>query len=175
MCYLEGQSLQDYLHDMELCQSFAMLNRQIMVHTISVGMSWSEQGETFSTLHNYIDLKDNIIRKGAISTHTGEKLLIPLNMRDGCILGVGKGNEDWNYSAPHGAGRKMSRSQAKAKGGVEEFKKIMKGIYSTTINKDTLDEAPFAYKPAKEIIELVKDTVDIISILKPIYNFKACE
>ena len=127
----------------------------------------------FETIHNYIDFRDNIIRKGAISAYEGEKVLIPINMRDGSIIAIGKGNPDWNFSAPHGAGRIMSRNMAKEELSLEEFKKTMEGIYSTSINKSTLDEAPFAYKPMEEIIENIKDTVDIVHIIKPIYNFKA--
>ena len=129
--------------------------------------------EYFHTVHNYINFKDNIIRKGAISAYKGEKLLIPINMRDGSILGIGKGNPDWNYSAPHGAGRIMSRRQAKDRVDYDEFKKSMEGIYTTSVNKSTIDEAPMAYKPMEEIIKNIDETVEIIDIIKPIYNFKS--
>ena len=173
LCYLEGKDMDDYIHDMRICQQFAVLNREKIVHTICVGMRLAEK-DFFESIHNYIGA-DNIIRKGAISAYEVEKVIIPLNMKDGCIIGVGKGNADWNYSAPHGAGRRMSRSEAKAKLSLEKFQQTMKGIYSTTVNKDTLDEAPMAYKPSKEIIELVQDSVDIEKIIKPVYNYKAAE
>lgn len=129
----------------------------------------------FETIHNYISFKDNIIRKGSISAYKDEKVLIPINMRDGCIIGIGKGNSEWNQSAPHGAGRIMSRAQAKKEINIDDFKDSMKNIYSTTVNESTLDEAPFAYKPIQEIVDNIKDTVEIIEIIKPIYNFKASE
>ena len=172
LCYLEGQDRKDYLHDMEICQTFATINRLAIAKTILVHMGWQRVTE-FHTMHNYISFKDGIVRKGAISAHYGEQVLIPLNMRDGCILGIGLGNEDWNNSAPHGAGRVMSRKQAKELINLEDFQNTMEGIYSTSIVEETLDESPFAYKPSEEIIELVKDTVKIEKILKPIYNFKA--
>lgn len=171
--YLQGKSMEDYLHDMQVCCSFADLNRQIIAHTICVGLRLSEKDQ-FTTRHNYIS-EDGYIRKGAIEAQRGQKVLIPLNMRDGCIIGTGKGNSDWNYSAPHGAGRRMSRSEAKRKLSLEKYQQSMQGIWSTTVNKDTIDEAPQAYKPAKEIIELVKDTIDIDKIITPCYNFKAAE
>lgn len=129
--------------------------------------------EYFHTVHNYIDFKDNIIRKGAISAYEGEKVLIPINMRDGSILAIGKGNPDWNYSAPHGAGRIMSRAQAKDNISLEEYQESMEGIYTTSVKESTLDEAPMAYKPIEEIINNIEDTADILDIIKPIYNFKA--
>jgi tRNA-splicing ligase RtcB (3'-phosphate/5'-hydroxy nucleic acid ligase) len=132
-----------------------------------------EDFEYYTTIHNYINFKDNIIRKGSVSAYEGEKLLIPINMRDGSLICVGKGNEDWNYSAPHGAGRLMSRTKAKEKINYEEFKKSMEGIYSTSITESTIDEAPMVYKPMEEIVENIKDSVEIIGIIKPIYNFKA--
>lgn len=173
LCYLEGKDMEDYLHDMRICQQFAVLNREKIVHTICVGMRLQEK-DFFESVHNYIG-DDNIIRKGAIAAYEGQRVIIPLNMRDGCIIGVGKGNTDWNCSAPHGAGRRMSRSEAKQKLSLEKFQATMKGIYSTTVGKDTIDEAPMAYKPSEEIIELVQDTVDIEKIIKPVYNFKAAE
>ena len=168
LCYLEGEDREHYLNDMKVCQEFAHYNRGIILHSL-VDNYYS----TFEVIHNYISFEDNIVRKGAISAKKGERVLIPLNMRDGCILGVGKGNEDWNNSAPHGAGRILSRGAAKRTLSVEDFQETMKGIYSTSISEATLDEAPFAYKPSEEIIELVKDTVEIETIIKPIYNFKA--
>jgi RNA-splicing ligase RtcB len=177
LCYLEGTDRENYLHDMRICQKFADLNRSRIAITILNefynGIQIAQM-KYFTTMHNYIDDK-NIVRKGAISAQNGEKLLIPINMRDGCILGVGKGNEDWNCSAPHGAGRLMSRTKAKETLTMEEYQNTMNGIYSTSICHETLDEAPQAYKPLEEITELIKPTVDIISILKPIYNFKARE
>ena len=129
----------------------------------------------FETIHNYISFEDNIVRKGAISAKKGEKVLIPMNMRDGCIIGIGKGNNDWNKSAPHGAGRIMSRMKAKETFDLDEYKESMKDIYTTSVNEDTIDEAPFVYKPMQEIIDNISDTVDIIKIIKPIYNFKASD
>ena len=127
------------------------------------------------SIHNYIDVSEMILRKGAIAAHRGEKVLIPINMRDGSVLAVGKGNPDWNYSAPHGAGRLMSRTAAKNNLSLDEYKETMKGIYSTSINENTLDEAPMAYKRLEDIIDVIKDSVDIIEVMKPIYNFKASE
>jgi RNA-splicing ligase RtcB len=177
LCYVEGESLEDYLYDMRICQKFATINRETIAEKILVGLRLNKlkNYKYFHTLHNYIDVDTRIIRKGAISALQGQKVLIPLNMRDGSIIGIGKGNEDWNYSAPHGAGRIMSRSQARKRLTVEEFQNSMNGIYTTTANESTIDEAPMAYKPAQEIIELIKDTVEIEKIIKPIYNFKAAE
>lgn len=129
----------------------------------------------FQCIHNYINFEDNIVRKGAISARKGERVIIPMNMRDGCIIGIGKGNEDWNYSAPHGAGRTMSRNIAKKTLNIEDYKKSMDGIYSTSINEDTIDESPMVYKPVEEILEHIKNTLEIEKIIKPIYNFKANE
>lgn len=144
--------------------------------TINGGMfSHSGTVHLFETIHNYISFEDNIVRKGAISAKKGEKVLIPMNMRDGCIIGVGKGNDDWNQSAPHGAGRIMSRMKAKETFNLDEYKESMKDIYTTSVNEDTIDEAPFVYKPMQEIIDNIDDTVDIIKIIKPIYNFKASD
>lgn len=171
LCYLEGKDLEDYLHDMEICQKWAKENRYCIFHKI-FGY-YADPSATFHTIHNYIDFGDMIVRKGAISAAKGEKVLIPMNMRDGSILAVGKGNEDWNCSAPHGAGRIMSRSVAKSVLDLEEYKNSMKGIYTTSVSASTIDEAPMAYKPMSEIIEKIGDTVEIIDILKPIYNFKA--
>lgn len=173
LCYLTGKYREQYLHDMRICQEFAMINRSYIAEFIMRGMGWWAI-DTFETIHNYID-DDNMIRKGAISARTGEKVLIPINMRDGCIIGIGKGNEDWNCSAPHGAGRIMSRMKAKEVLSLEEFKESMDGIFTTSVSAETLDEAPMVYKPMDEIIENIKDTVDILEIIKPVYNFKASE
>ena len=203
LAYLEGQYREDYLHDMKICQEFAKDNRlciakQILCNYFQLpyyegyksvrlrkkAMStcdWYTQDMIerdfwyFETIHNYISFEDNIVRKGAISAKKGEKVLIPMNMRDGCIIGVGKGNDDWNQSAPHGAGRIMSRMKAKETFNLDEYKESMKDIYTTSVNEDTIDEAPFVYKPMQEIIDNIGDTVDIIKIIKPIYNFKASD
>lgn len=177
LSYLVGEHREMYLHDMRLCQEFAVLNRRMIQGIICYYMGWEITKETdrFQTIHNYIEHETNIVRKGAISAKAGEKVLIPINMRDGCILGIGKGNEDWNYSAPHGAGRIMSRSKAKETVSLEEYEKSMSGIFTTSVNTSTIDESPMAYKPIDEIIENIKDTVEIVDIIKPIYNFKASE
>lgn len=174
LAYLEGQYKDDYLHDMEICQEFAKLNREMISHQILIALDIGFKS-MFETIHNYISFEDNIVRKGAISAKKGEKVLIPMNMRDGCIIGVGKGNEDWNCSAPHGAGRIMSIMEAKEKLKVEDFQNEMKGIYTTTATEETLDEAPMVYKPIQEIISNIQDTIEIVKIIKPIYNFKAGE
>lgn len=177
LAYLEGQYREDYLHDMKICQEFACLNRKIIAIEImkQLNCALSFPGNNFETIHNYISFEDNIVRKGAISARKGEKVLIPMNMRDGCIIGIGKGNDDWNQSAPHGAGRIMSRMKAKEIFNLDEYKESMNGIYTTSVNEETIDEAPFVYKPMKEIIDCIGDTVDIIKIIKPIYNFKASD
>lgn len=177
LAYLEGKFREDYLHDMKICQEFASLNRKIIAIEIlkELNLELSFPGNNFETIHNYISFKDNIVRKGAISAKKGEKILIPMNMRDGCIIGIGKGNDDWNQSAPHGAGRIMSRMKAKEIFNLDEYKESMKDIYTTSVNEDTIDEAPFVYKPMQEIIDCIGDTVDIIKIIKPIYNFKASD
>lgn len=172
LCYLTGKYRDDYLRDMDICQEFALSNRTFIAITILKNMLWSHSA-AFHTIHNYIEIGSNIVRKGAISAKKGEKLLIPINMRDGCIIGIGKGNADWNYSAPHGAGRLMSRSKAKEELSLDEFKETMNGIYSTSISQDTLDESPMAYKSIDDILSNIADTVDIQKIIKPIYNFKA--
>lgn len=174
LCYLEGKDREDYLHDMELCQEYAVLNRSYIAYKICSELNILSIG-FFHTIHNYIDFRDNIIRKGSISAYKGERVIIPMNMRDGCIIGVGKGNEDWNYSAPHGAGRTMSRNIARQSLSMEDYKQSMEGIYTTSVNEDTIDEAPMVYKPMEEIIEHIKDTVEVEKIIKPIYNFKANE
>lgn len=174
LCYLEGKYRDMYLHDMQICQEFAVLNRRTIAEIILEKMNWSAVS-MFETIHNYIDIGSNIVRKGAISAKLGERVLIPLNMRDGSIIAVGKGNEDWNCSAPHGAGRLMSRSKARQTLSLDDFEKSMEGIYTTSVDASTIDESPMSYKPADEIIQNVKDTVDIENIIKPIYNFKAAE
>lgn len=174
LCYLTGKYRERYLYDMKICQEFAELNRDVMANIIIDKMHWTTQ-EKFQTIHNYIEHSINMVRKGAISAKKDELLLIPINMRDGCILGKGKGNDDWNQSAPHGAGRLMSRTKAKQVVSMKQYKEVMKEIYTTSVNEGTIDEAPMVYKPIEEIIENIKDTVEIINILKPIYNFKSCE
>lgn len=172
LCYLTGKYRDMYLHDMEICQRYASLNRKnIALEILRKYMILAE--EQFETIHNYINFEDNIIRKGSIRANKGEKVIIPINMRDGSIIAIGKGNEDWNNSAPHGAGRIMSRLKAKELINLDDFKKSMEGVYSTSVTENTLDEAPFVYKPMQEIIDNIKDTVDIVKIIKPIYNFKA--
>ena len=173
LCYLTGKHRDDYIYDMKICQRFAKQNRLMIALKIMLRMGWCAI-DLFETVHNYID-DSNMIRKGAISAKLGEKVLIPINMRDGCIIGVGKGNEDWNYSAPHGAGRIMSRNKARETISMDAFKESMNGIYTTSVCESTIDESPMAYKPMDEIIENIKDTVDISEIIKPVYNFKASE
>jgi len=182
LCYLEGKYREMYLHDMKICQEYARLNRLQIAKQIIIAyfeltnisdMYPPIMENSFETIHNYISFEDNIVRKGAISAKQGERVLIPINMRDGSIIAVGKGNKDWNNSAPHGAGRIMSRNKAKEIFKLEEFKESMKDVYSTSIVEETIDEAPFVYKPIQEIIDNIKDTVEIEKIIKPIYNFKA--
>jgi len=172
ICWLYGSFLDDYLHDVEICQQFARRNRERMAEILleKAGLTGMEG---FHTIHNYIDTDEMILRKGAIAAHEGEKVLIPLNMRDGSVLAVGRGNPDWNYSAPHGAGRIMSRSKAKEQLTMEAYKEAMAGIYTTSVNEKTLDEAPMAYKSIDDIIVVIGESVDIIDIMKPVYNFKA--
>lgn len=172
LAYLVEENKEDYLHDVSIMQEFAELNRKTIIDTILKEFKFRAE-EVIDSVHNYIDVKTNILRKGAISAKAGEKLVIPLNMRDGVLICVGKGNEDWNYSAPHGAGRLYSRSEAKKHFTVSEYKKTMQGIYSSCISAGTLDEAPFAYKNFEEIIETIEPTVDILARVTPIYNFKA--
>ena len=179
LCFLEGKLREDYLHDMKLCQEFAKMNRlciakQILFNYFNID-NLDNNFKYFETIHNYISFEDNIIRKGAIAARSNERVLIPMNMRDGCIIGIGKGNDDWNKSAPHGAGRIMSRNKAKEVVKIDEYRKSMNGIYTTSVNKDTIDEAPMVYKPMQEIVDCIKDTVEIEKIIKPIYNFKASE
>lgn len=172
LAYAEGELFEQYIHDMKIVQEFALVNRQAIITEIIKGMKLHIT-EQFSTIHNYIDTDNMILRKGAVSAQNGEKLIIPINMRDGSLICTGKGNPDWNFSAPHGAGRLMSRSQAKQSFTVSEYKKQMKGIYSTSINSSTLDECPMAYKNINDILENISDTVTVDDIIKPIYNFKA--
>lgn len=174
LAYVEGSLLEQYLHDMEIAQRYALLNRQAMMDVIIKEMGFHVV-ERFSTIHNYIDLNHMILRKGAVSAQDGERLLIPINMRDGSLICIGKGNEDWNCSAPHGAGRLMSRSAAKERFTVSEFKKQMDGIFTTSVGKSTLDECPMAYKDMKDIVDNISPTAEIERIIKPIYNFKAGE
>ena len=174
LAYVEGALFDDYIHDMRLVQRFAELNRRAMTDEILRGLKL-DAAEQFTTTHNYIDTDAMILRKGSVSAKLGEKLLIPINMRDGSLVCIGKGNEDWNCSAPHGAGRLMSRTKAKQSFTVSEFKKQMEGIFTTSVGKETLDECPMAYKDMKDIVDNLGPTADIVSIIKPIYNFKAGE
>lgn len=174
LCYLEDDFRKQYLHDMKICQAFASHNRNYIASIILEEIGIIEK-DSFQTIHNYISFEDNIVRKGSISAKKGERVLIPMNMRDGCIIGIGKGNDDWNQSAPHGAGRIMSRMKAKETFNLDEFKESMKDVYTTSVSEDTLDEAPFVYKPMQEIIDCIGDTVEIEKVIKPIYNFKASE
>lgn len=174
LAYVEGKNFDNYLNDMKIVQYFAVMNRKAIIDEIVSAMNIDIK-EQFTTIHNYIDIENMILRKGAISAHKGERVLIPINMRDGSLICIGKGNKDWNYSAPHGAGRLMSRRQAKESITLEEFQKTMEGIYSSTVNRSTLDECALAYKPMDEIIRNIKDAVEIIHIIEPIYNFKAAE
>ena len=173
LCYLDGREMENYLDDLKICQEFASLSRKKMADEILKFLKVNKYA-SFETVHNFID-SDGIIRKGAIPAHKNQRVLIPMNMRDGCIIAVGKGNADWNYSAPHGAGRLCKRSEAKALFTVEEYQSQMQGIYTTTANQSTIDESPMAYKPMQEIIDLISPTVEIERIIKPIYNFKASE
>ena len=172
LCFVYGQYLEDYLHDVELCQRFARRSRELMAEIILQRLG-IEAVDAFHTIHNYIDTDEMILRKGAIAAHKGEKVLIPINMRDGSVLAIGKGNPDWNYSAPHGAGRIMSRTAAKENLDLDEYRREMAGIYTTSVNEATLDEAPMAYKSLSDIIDVIQESVDVIEVLKPIYNFKA--
>ena len=172
LCFLYGTYMEDYLHDVEICQAFAKRSRELMAE-ILIGLSGLTAGESFHTIHNYIDTSEMILRKGSIAAHKGEKVLIPINMRDGSVIAVGKGNPEWNYSAPHGAGRIMSRTKAKDTLSMEEYKEAMKGIYTTSVSESTLDEAPMAYKSLEDIIDVITESVDVIEVIKPVYNFKA--
>ena len=180
LAYLTGQDFDDYIHDMQLTQQHAAINRKCIADTIitkmdlhPVSKDYCYDEDYFDTIHNYIDCDNMILRKGSVSAELGERLIIPMNMRDGSLICIGKGNPDWNYSAPHGAGRIMSRSQAKDKVNLVDFEESMKGIYSTSVCTSTIDESPFVYKPMQEIMDNIKNTVEIVDIIKPIYNFKA--
>jgi len=172
ICWLYGTYLDDYLHDVEICQAFARRSREKMAEIIleRTGMT---AVEAFHTIHNYIDTEEMILRKGAIAAHAGEKVLIPINMRDGSVIAVGRGNPEWNCSAPHGAGRIMSRTKAKETIDMEAYRQSMAGIYTTSVNEDTIDEAPMAYKSLSDIIDVIRDSVDVLDVMKPVYNFKA--
>lgn len=174
LAYVSGELFEDYIHDMKIVQRFAELNRKAIISEIVKGMKL-DVSEQFTTIHNYIDTENMILRKGAVSAQKGEKLLIPINMRDGSLLCIGKGNSDWNYSAPHGAGRIMSRVQAKNSFTLKQYKEMMEGIYTTTVNKETIDECPLAYKNIDEIMKNIVDTTEILDVIKPVYNFKAAE
>ena len=174
LAYVEGKLFEDYIHDMKITQQFAMLNRKAMVDVIMMGMGFTAV-ESFTTIHNYIDTDAMILRKGSVSAMTGEKLLIPINMRDGSLICVGKGNQAWNCSAPHGAGRLMSRRAAFNALSMEEFKREMEGIYTTCVLPDTLDESPMAYKSMDEIIDQIGPTAEIVERIRPVYNFKAAD
>ena len=174
LCWLYGNFMEDYLYDVEICQRFAKRSRERMAEIIleRTGMTAKEQ---FHTIHNYIDVDEMILRKGSIAAHKGEKVLIPINMRDGSIIAMGKGNPEWNYSAPHGAGRVMSRTTAKQTVNMDEYREAMKGIYTTSVNENTIDEAPMVYKSLDDIIDVINESVDIIEVIKPVFNFKASE
>lgn len=174
LCYLYGSYFEDYLKDVEICQEFARKNREKIAEVL-LERAGLTGGEAFHTIHNYIDTEEMILRKGAIAAHEGEKVLIPINMRDGSVLAVGRGNKEWNYSAPHGAGRLMSRTKAKESLSMQEYMKEMEGIYTTSVNEATLDEAPMAYKSIDDILDVIKESVTVIQVMKPIYNFKASD
>lgn len=172
LAYLDGQAMQDYLHDMKLAQEHAKINRSVIADRI-IRYAKLREVERFDTIHNYVDVNNMILRKGSISAQLGEKVIIPMNMRDGSLICVGKGNADWNYSAPHGAGRILSRSKARDTISMTEYEKSMQGIYTTCVSRGTVDESPMAYKPMQEIIDNIQDTVEVVDIIKPVYNFKA--
>ena len=172
LCWLYGSFLEDYLHDVEICQRFAVRNREKMAEVL-LSRTGLTGASAFHTVHNYIDTEEMILRKGAIAAHEGEKVLIPINMRDGSIIGIGRGNPEWNFSAPHGAGRILSRSAAREKLDMETYRAQMAGVYTTSVNPETLDEAPMAYKSLEDIVDVIAESVDIVDIMKPVYNFKA--
>ena len=172
LCYLEGENLDSYIHDIKICQDFARRNREKIAEVL-LKMTGLAGSEGFHTVHNYIDTDEMILRKGAIAAHEGELVLIPINMRDGSVFARGKGNPEWNYSAPHGAGRIMSRNRAKEELNLEEYRAAMQGVYTTSVSAGTLDEAPMAYKSLDDIIDVIADSVEIIEVMKPVYNFKA--
>lgn len=172
LAHVSGQLFEDYIHDMAIVQRFARLSRQAMMEEMLTGLGLTET-ERFETIHNYIDMESMILRKGAVSAKLGERLLIPINMRDGSLICTGKGNPEWNYSAPHGAGRLMSRSKAKEQLKMEDFSQSMEGIYTTSVHESTIDEAPMAYKPMEAIVSNIHPTVEINAVIRPIYNFKS--
>ena len=172
LAYVEGKLFEDYIHDMKLVQKFACLNRKAIIDTLISGMGFAEM-DRFETIHNYIDTDSMILRKGAVSARAGERLLIPINMRDGSLICTGKGNPEWNYSAPHGAGRLFSRHEARARFTVTDFRQEMEGIYTTSVREDTLDEAPMCYKDIRDILGNIGPTVEVEAVIRPIYNFKA--
>ncbi len=172
LSYLQGQGFDDYMHDMDIAQKYAFWNRFTMSHEILINMGWL-WSDKFDTVHNYIDMENMIMRKGAISAQNGERVIIPINMRDGSIIAYGKGNPDWNFSAPHGAGRVLSRSTAKKQLSLKDFQNEMSRVWTTSVGESTIDEAPMAYKPLREIVDNVQDTINISEIIKPLYNFKA--
>ena len=174
LCCVYGAHLEAYLHDVELCQRFARRNRELMAE-ILLARAGLTAADAFHTIHNYIDTEERILRKGAIAAHAGERVLIPINMRDGSVLAVGRGNPEWNDSAPHGAGRLMSRTTAREKLSLAEYQAAMAGIYTTSVNEKTIDESPMAYKALEDIVDVIRDSVDIVEIMKPIYNFKASD
>ena len=174
LAYVEGKLFEDYIQDMKITQRFATLNRKAMVDVIMTGMGWTA-ADAFTTIHNYIDTDDMILRKGSVSAKCGEKLLIPINMRDGSLICIGKGNEEWNCSAPHGAGRLMSRKAAFNVLSMDQFQQEMEGIYTTCVLPDTLDESPMAYKSMDEIVAQIGPTAEIIKRIRPVYNFKAAD
>jgi RNA-splicing ligase RtcB len=174
LTYVTGRLFEDYLHDMKIIQQFAVLNRKAMMETILSGMKLTKVDE-FTTIHNYIDTDTMVLRKGAVSAEAGEKLLIPINMRDGSLICIGKGNDEWNRSAPHGAGRLMSRTAAKGALSLDEYREQMVGVFTTCVSKDTLDEAPMAYKNKEDILVQIEPTAEVIELIKPVYNFKASE
>lgn len=175
LCWLSGEYLDDYLHDIRICQKFAKRNRELIAEIILGKLGLIAVESSFHTIHNYIDTDEMILRKGAIAAHDGEKVLIPMNMRDGSILAIGKGISDWNYSAPHGAGRIMSRRKAKESLSIEEYQETMDGVYTTSVNENTLDESPMAYKSLVDIMDVINESVDVIDVLKPVYNFKSSD
>lgn len=176
LAYLEGSHLEDYLHDMDICQRYAKLNREVIAKIICKFFNLDITGiEKFETIHNYIDLDQKILRKGSIDCSKGKKVLIPINMRDGSIIAVGTGNPDYNFSGPHGAGRLMSRNQAKENISLADFEKSMEGIFTTCVSEATLDESAFAYKAIEDILPWIKDTCEVLEVIKPIYNFKNSE
>ena len=174
LCYLYGPSMDDYLHDVEICQRFARRSREKMAEII-LQRAGLEAKSAFHTIHNYINVEERILRKGSIAAHEGELVLIPINMRDGSVLARGLGNAEWNFSAPHGAGRLMSRSRARESLDMEAYRAAMAGVYTTSVNEHTIDEAPMAYKSLQDIVDVIRESVDVIEVLRPIYNFKASD